>query len=93
MADAQKGKGEDDAAGFEALEQDYQGVRHRVPPPSPHAFPPGGASGPPRGEARGMPAPGRGMGSRRTRRDTARGPARAGREAPAVSAKERNPSG
>ena len=34
MADAQKGKGEDDAAGFEALEQDYQGVRHRVPPPS-----------------------------------------------------------
>ena len=31
MADAQKGKGEDDAAGFEALEQDYQGVRHRAP--------------------------------------------------------------
>ena len=29
MADPQKGKAEDDAAGFEALEQDYQGVRHR----------------------------------------------------------------
>lgn len=50
MADAQKGKGEDDAAGFEALEQDYQGVRRRVPPPRlPTLPPPGGPRPPPWG--------------------------------------------
>ena len=58
MADGQKGKGEDDAAGFEALEQDYQGVRHRVPPPRlPTLSPPGGPRAPPGGKPEACPLP------------------------------------